>query len=111
MYNFILQFLIMASLAALIYLIARTVPRINDSVFSDPLKKSFFDDIICKLPLEEIDLMVENLFEKSLRKFKIIIMKLDNVLTKKLSGFKASVSNEKDSRPNIFGSAEKKTEE
>ncbi len=92
----------MASLAAIIYLVARTIPRIDENVFSNPLKKSFFDGIIAKLPLEKIDLMVNNLFEKILRKFKIAVMKFDNILTRKLSGFKPAATIEKDSRPNIF---------
>ena len=46
--------------------------------------------------------MIDNLLEKILRKFKIIVMKTDNALTKKLSDFKPIVPSEKDSRPNIF---------
>jgi len=92
----------MVSLAAIIYLVARAVPRIDESAFSNPLRKSFFDNLVSKLPLEKIDLMVDNLFEKTLRKFKIVVMKLDNVLTKRLSSFKPTILNEKETRPNIF---------
>ena len=102
MYSFILQFLIMASLAAIIYLIARTIPRIDENVVSGRSKRSFLENLFSKLPLEKIDLMIDNLLEKILRKFKIVVMKTDNVLTRKLSDFKPVVLSEKDSRPNIF---------
>lgn len=102
MYSFTLQFLIMASLAAITYLIARTVPRIDENVVLSRSKRSFLENFFSKLPLEKIDLIVDNLFEKILRKFKIIVMKIDNTLTRRLSNFKSAVASEKDSRPNIF---------
>lgn len=104
MYSFILQFLIMVSLATIIYLIARTIPRIDENVVLGQSKKSFLGNFFSKLPLEKIDLMFNNLLEKILRKFKIIVMKTDNALTRKLSDFKPAVSSEKDLRPNIFSS-------
>ena len=104
MYSFILQFLIMASLAVIIYLIARTVPRIDENVVLGQSKKSFLENFFSKLPLEKIDLMIDNLLEKMLRKFKIVVMKTDSALTRKLSDLKPMVPSEKDSRPNIFSS-------
>ena len=104
MYSFILQFVIMASLAAIIYLVARTIPRIDENVVSGRSKRSFLESFFSKLPLEKIDLMFDNLLEKILRKFKIVVMKIDNTLTRKLSDFKPAVLNEKDSRSNIFSS-------
>ncbi|MEK7463063.1 MAG: hypothetical protein AAB621_01710 [Patescibacteria group bacterium] len=102
MYSFTLQFLIMASLAAIIYLVARTIPRIDENVVLGHPKKSFLENFFSKLPLEKIDLMFDNLLEKILRKFKIVVMKVDNTLTRRLSNFKSAIVSEKDSRPNIF---------
>ncbi|MCL5017586.1 MAG: hypothetical protein M1155_02950 [Patescibacteria group bacterium] len=102
MYNFILQILIMASLAVVIYLVARTIPRIDDNIVLSSPRNSFFDKIISKMPLEKLDLMLNNLLEKMLRKFKILIMKFDNVLTKWLSGFKSDAAKDKNIRPSIF---------
>ena len=102
MYSFILQSLIMVSLAAIIYLIARTISRIDENVILNRSKGSFLENFFSKLPLEKIDLMFDNLLEKMLRKFKIVVMKTDNALTRKLSDFKPAVSGEKDMRPNIF---------
>jgi len=94
----------MVSLAVIIYLVARTIPRIDENVIPGRSKKSFLENFFSKLPLEKIDLMIDNLLEKILRKFKIVVMKTDNALTRKLSDFKPIVPSEKDSRPNIFSS-------
>lgn len=102
MYNFILQILIMLSLSVLIYLMARTIPRIDESVVISLPKHSFFDKIASKMPLEKFDSMAGKLLEKILRKFKILVMKLDNILTRWLSGFKPNARKEKNVRPSIF---------
>ena len=102
MYNFILQFLIMTSLAIIVYLVARATPRIDENIVFSKSKNSFFDNIVHKLPLEKIDLMSSNLLEKLLRRVKIIILKIDNILTKKLGNFKSASSSQEDLRPNLF---------
>ena len=102
MYNFILQFLIMTSLAIIVYLVARATPRIDENIVFSKSKNSFFDNIVHKLPLEKIDLMSSNLLEKLLRRVKIIILKIDNILTKKLGNFKSVSSSQEDLRPNLF---------
>ena len=102
MYSFTLQFIIMVSLAVIIYLIAKTIPRIDENIVSGQPRKLFLENFFSKLPLEKIDLMLDNLLEKILRKFKIVVMKIDNTLTRKLGNFRPMVSGEKDMRPNIF---------
>ncbi len=92
----------MASLAAIIYLVARAIPRIDENALVNLQKKSFFDTFFSKMPLEKFDLLFDNLIEKLLRRVKIIIMKIDNVLTRRLSNFKTTIPAEKESRPNIF---------
>lgn len=104
MYSFTLQFIIMVSLATIIYLVAKTIPRIDENAALNQSNRSFLEKFFSKLPLEKIDLMFDNLLEKILRKFKITVMKIDNMLTRKLSDFKPMVSSEKDLRPNIFSS-------
>ncbi|MHB9019523.1 MAG: hypothetical protein ACYC3G_01425 [Minisyncoccota bacterium] len=102
MYSFTLQFIIMVSLATIIYLVAKTIPRIDENAVLNRSNRSFLEKFFSKLPLEKIDLMFDNLLEKILRKFKIAVMKIDNTLTRKLSDFKPTVTSEKDLRPNIF---------
>jgi hypothetical protein len=102
MYSFILQLVVMVSLAVIIYLVARTIPRIDENAVLGERKRHFFDDFVSKLPLEKVDSIFSNLLEKMLRRSKIVIMKIDNILTRKISSFKPLVSKEKDLRPNIF---------
>jgi hypothetical protein len=97
----------MISLAALIYLVARAIPRIDENIVLSVSRKSFFNRIVSKVPLEKLDLMFNNLLEKILRKFKILVMKFDNVLTKWLSRFKPVTLKEKNIRPNIFNNSAK----
>lgn len=87
MYNFILQTIIMVSLGAVIYLFARAVPRVDDSA---PSKQSrdYIEELLNKLPLEKADAFLSALFEKTLRKLKVVILKLDNLLTKHLQNLK-----------------------
>jgi hypothetical protein len=96
----------MISLAALIYLVARAIPRIDENVVLSFSRKSFFNRIVSSVPLEKLDLMFNNLLEKILRKFKILVMKFDNVLTKWLSRFKPVTLKEKNIRPNIFNNSD-----
>lgn len=96
----------MTSLAVMVYLIARAVPKIDENVVLARSKNSFFDNLVHKLPLEKIDLISSNLLEKLLRRVKIIILKIDNVLTKKLGNFKSVNSKQEDLRPNLFGKSD-----
>ena len=56
MYNFILQILIMLSLGAIIYLIARAAPRVGD--IEESFKKETFhqrlDKLIARVPFEKM---------------------------------------------------------
>lgn len=101
----------MASLAAIIYLVARTIPRIDENAITHQSARSFLDSIFSKVPLEKIDLIIDNLLEKMLRKFKIVVMKIDNTLTKKLSSFKQTGPGEKEVRPNIFENSNANSDE
>ena len=84
MYNFILQIVIVLSLGVIIYLIARTIPRTtNESEASGlPNQKQTggFDKLISKIPLAKIDAAIDSFLLKFLRKIKVLIMKVDNLL-------------------------------
>lgn len=78
MYDFIVQIVLVASLAAMIYLLARALPRVTDD--QGVLPAGFFDRLVDKLPLERIDISISAALEKTLRKAKILVLKLDNVI-------------------------------
>ena len=98
MYNFILQTIVMVSLGTMIYLVARAMPRVTEIAKSDPAK-DYFDKLMKKLPLEKADMLATLWTEKFLRKLKIVILKLDNLLSKHLSNLKPAVTEEK---PSLF---------
>lgn len=78
----------MFSLGALVYIMARAVPRVGERVnVSSPAK--YFDNLIKRIPLEKIDGFLSALAEKSLRKVKIWILKMDNIVSNHLNKFKA----------------------
>jgi hypothetical protein len=78
MYDFIVHIVLVSSLAAMIYLLARALPRVSDD--EGVLGAGFFDRLVDRLPLQRIDLAMSTFFEKALRKAKILVLKLDNVL-------------------------------
>lgn len=84
MYNFFLQTIAFVSLGAIIYLFARAIPRVNDSGEENIGKpsglRSYFDRLGSRLPLSKIDAILNSFFEKFLRKSKVIVMKVDNLL-------------------------------
>lgn len=107
MYNFILQISLMASLAAMIYMISRGVARVNDVAEENPAapQKSRFDKLVARLPMEKIDLLISEYFEKFLRKSKLSLMKLDNLVSGHLEKIKKTNGNGKsngDKKPSLF---------
>ena len=89
MYNFILQTIIMTGLATIIYLFARAVPRVQDLVA--PIRgRDYFGEFFDKLPLEKADAFMSMLLERFLRSLKVMILKLDNLLTNHLRSLRAT---------------------
>jgi hypothetical protein len=78
MYDFIVHIVLVASLAAMIYLLARALPRVVDE--EGTVAAGFFDRLVDKLPLQRIDYSISSGLEKMLRKAKILVLKLDNVI-------------------------------
>jgi hypothetical protein len=86
MVNYLLEVLMMVSLGLILYLFARALPRVNDA------------DLEAKptpgLPhwvheyLEKIDEWILATIEKTIRRFRLWILKIDNTLSEKLKRFK-----------------------
>ena len=105
MYNFILQIIIMASLGALIYLIARAVPRIEN--LEESFQKSSagkLDRLIGLVPLDKIDINLSTWVEKILRKIKLSLMRWDNSVTGHLKKIKKTNGNGhgNEDKPTLF---------
>lgn len=102
MHDFILQMALMGSLGAMAYLIARAVPRVSDGeAHREPHGK--FDAWLGSLPLERVDAFLNTSLEKALRKTKIGVLKVDNLLTTYLNKVKAG--NGKNGSPPAGGPA------
>ena len=80
----------MASLAVIIYLFARAMPRVSESSGQNK-GGDYIGELLNKLPLEKADAFVSMSMEKALRKFKVLVLKLDNLLTHHLRNLKPTV--------------------
>lgn len=87
MYNFILQTAVVLSLGVIIYLLARAVER-SGNVSAPDQSSNAFDKFIAKIPLAKIDAVLNSFFGKFLRKSKVIVMKVDNLLNQYINKLK-----------------------
>lgn len=89
MFSFILEIIIFVSLSVVVYLLARTLPRIDDSaVTKDP---SMFKTHWLMAYLERFDEWLKVFLEKFLRRLKVWILKFDNVVSERLNQFKKEI--------------------
>jgi len=80
MYDFILQFVFMTSLAVIVYIMALAIPRIDLSATGEhPVKK-----LISNIPLKKIDENIVVYKDRTLRKIRLIILKAENLISKLL---------------------------
>lgn len=83
----------MLSLGVLVYMAARKIPQISDTVPEEVAgqPKGFWHQvelILGRLPLDRFDLAVSQFLEKNIRKMKLFLARLDNYLTHHLEQFK-----------------------
>lgn len=90
--KFILDLIIMISLSGVLFLIARTLPKINDRDIST----SRSDTPIMLIYLEKMDESIRSGTEKFLRRFRVSVLKLDNFVSRKIDNYKKEVKDESD---------------
>ena len=95
MYDLILQLAVFLSLGAMIYLVARALPRVSDveTEASTPLAR--FDSFLTKLPLEKLDAIFGGFLEKVLRRLRVGVLRIDNWLNNKINQVKTANGNGK----------------
>lgn len=71
----------MASLGTMLYLVVRSLPRVDEE-FSD--KPDFFERFSSSEIPEKIDAAFNGFLTKFLRKMKVVLMKVDNFINDKL---------------------------
>lgn len=85
MYDLILQLSLIISLSIMIYLLARSVPRVKDEELATIPIQSYFDQWIAKIPISKIDVWFNMFMAKFLRRLRIIVLKLDNLLHRQIT--------------------------
>lgn len=93
MFAFIFEIIIFVCLAILMVIALRALPRVSNEVFTESRSRVQVHELM--IALERVDDVLKILFEKFLRRLKVLIMKLDNIVTKKISKFKNERTKEK----------------
>lgn len=93
MFAFIFEIIIFVCLAVLMVIALRALPRVSNEVFTESRSRVRVHELM--IALERVDDVLKILFEKFLRRLKVLIMKLDNIVTKKISKFKNERTKEK----------------
>ncbi len=82
MIQFILTTVLMASLGTMLYLVARSLPRVEEEEISG--KPGFLDKLSSSEIPEKLDAAFNNFIAKSLRKTKVVLLKIENFVNDKL---------------------------
>lgn len=84
MYDLILQLSLVISISTIIYLLARSIPRVKDEDFAVISTPSYFDQLVSKIPISKIDAWFNMFMAKFLRRLRIIVLKFDNLLHRQI---------------------------
>lgn len=95
----------MLSLGTLIYLMSRAVPRVSETDLKSEPWSDYLDRLVKKIPLEKADALTSYWLERFLRQLKVLVLKLDNLLSKHLSHLRPPAQDA--AKPTLF---EKKEE-
>lgn len=90
MLRFIIQTLIMLSLGAMLYLMAKALPRVEDEN-QDAVRMSQSKIMAY---VERFDEIFKVSLEKALRRLRVWLLRLDNFISKKLNRFKKNGTRE-----------------
>lgn len=97
----------MAGLGTMVYVFARTLPRLSDL----PPKSAFPKEHPLSRHLEKIDGWLKKAAEKYLRRSGIALLKLENFVNKKIGALKKEAENIAPESNGIFSKQEKKEDE
>lgn len=85
MFTFIITNIFLLSIAAILFMVARALPRIETS--EEEIKQSPLEKWVTSGVPEKLDIFFNAFSAKILRKSKVFILKIDNIVTLKLQGF------------------------
>ncbi len=86
MLKFLLEIVIVCAFGVVVYLFTRMLPRIDDAHIASKEEKMKGDAL--SVYLEKIDEWLTIMFEKFLRRVKVWILRLDNLVNEQLNKFK-----------------------
>ncbi len=90
MYDLFIQTTLIASLGVIVYMVAVATPRVQDSD-EDLARTNFkarFGEII---QLDRLDTWLNAAKDKGLRRLKVVMMKIDNFISKRLNNNKDKI--------------------
>lgn len=87
MTDFILQLAVFLSLGAIVYILARAIPRIEEEERTQNL---FFGRLAAHLPVHKFDAALASFLEKNLRKMRVVLLKVDNGVSNFLGKIKTN---------------------
>lgn len=68
----------------MIYLLARSIPRVKDEELAVS-NHNYFDQLVAKIPISKIDAWFNMFMAKFLRRLRIIVLKIDNLLHRQIT--------------------------
>lgn len=98
MLQFILTDIFMVSLGTILYLVARSLPRVGEEPAT---KQNMFERWVSSELPEKFDAAFNNFLLKSLRKLKLALLKADNSITKHLKKIAPNGNGGSNGKPKI----------
>ncbi len=108
MFTFIITNIFLLSLAAILFMVARALPRIEAS--GEEIKQSPLEKWVTSGVPEKVDAALNAFSAKFLRRSKVVIMRIDNLVTARLQNF-AKKEGEGKPRPDYKEITEEKSKE
>lgn len=96
--DFILQLILFGSLGVIAYIVARAIPRLDDGENQDI---KFVKSFMAYIPTHKLDLALASFLEKTLRKARVAVLRIDNSLMGYLGRVKSN-GNGHDKQKSLF---------
>ena len=81
MYSFVVNFVLIAAFGVMVYLLALALPRVKTDEESGRVRRK----LVRSVHLEKIDEAVKKSYDKLLRRLKVLILRADNIVSRKLN--------------------------
>ncbi len=79
MFDFIIQLVIVGGLGAIIVILGRALPRVEEES-SHVDNRGAIDRMMKKIPMSSIDAAIAGFLEKGLRKIRVVNLKIENLV-------------------------------